>query len=132
MADHMRTELVFDALGMAVAVRGGDKAVAGIICHAGPRLAVRRGLMPMRRNLHVNECMRTTIEFDDDVARAIDDLRRSTGMGVSEAVNHLIRRGLLARPPERPFKPIHRQLGLSIDLSNVADALDLLEGAEAR
>lgn len=76
--------------------------------------------------------MRTTIEFDDDVARAIDELRRSTGMGVSEAVNDLIRRGLLARPPERPFEPIHRQLGLLIDVSNVADALDLLEGAEAR
>jgi transposase InsO family protein len=32
MADHMRTELVLDALGMAVAARGG--AVAGIIGHA--------------------------------------------------------------------------------------------------
>ena len=34
MAEHMRTELVLDALGMAVAARGGDKAVAGIIAHA--------------------------------------------------------------------------------------------------
>ena len=34
MADHMRTELVLDALGMAVAARGGDHAVAGVICHA--------------------------------------------------------------------------------------------------
>jgi putative transposase len=34
MADHMRTELVLDALGMAVAARGGDSAVAGIIAHA--------------------------------------------------------------------------------------------------
>ena len=34
MADHMRTELVLDALGMAVAARGGDGAVAGIIAHA--------------------------------------------------------------------------------------------------
>lgn len=34
MADHMRTELVLDALGMAVAARGGDDAVAGIITHA--------------------------------------------------------------------------------------------------
>ena len=32
MADHMRTELVLDALGMAVAARGG--AVAGVIAHA--------------------------------------------------------------------------------------------------
>ena len=34
MADHMRTELVLDALSMAVAARGGDHAVAGVITHA--------------------------------------------------------------------------------------------------
>lgn len=76
--------------------------------------------------------MRTTVEFDDDVARAIEELRRVSGVGVSEAVNDLIRRGLLVRPAERPFVPTPRQLGLMIDVSNVADALDLLEGAEAR
>ena len=34
MDDHMRTDLVLDALKMAVAARGGDSAVAGIIGHA--------------------------------------------------------------------------------------------------
>jgi putative transposase len=34
MADHMRTELVLDALTMAVAARGGDHAVTGVITHA--------------------------------------------------------------------------------------------------
>jgi transposase InsO family protein len=34
MAEHMRTELVLDALAMAIAARGGDDAVAGIISHA--------------------------------------------------------------------------------------------------
>lgn len=34
MAEHMRTELVLDALTMAVGARGGTEAVAGIICHA--------------------------------------------------------------------------------------------------
>jgi putative transposase len=34
MADHMRAELVLDALDMAVAARGGDHAVAGVITHA--------------------------------------------------------------------------------------------------
>ena len=76
--------------------------------------------------------MCTTIEFDDDVARAVEELRCTSGLGVSEAVNDLTRRGLLARPTQRPFEPIHRQLGLTIDVSNIADALDLLEGAEAR
>lgn len=76
--------------------------------------------------------MRTTVDLDDDVVRSIDELRRARGMGLSAAVNELIRRGLLAQPPQRPFEPIHRQLGLAIDVSNVADAIDLLEGAEAR
>lgn len=34
MAEHMRTELVLDALEMAVAARGGDHAVQGVIVHA--------------------------------------------------------------------------------------------------
>jgi putative transposase len=34
MADHMRTELVLDALDMAVAARGGDDHVGGVIAHA--------------------------------------------------------------------------------------------------
>lgn len=34
MAEHMRTELVLDALTMAVGARGGDHAVAGVIAHA--------------------------------------------------------------------------------------------------
>jgi putative transposase len=34
MADHIRTGLVLDALGMAVGARGGDHAVAGVIAHA--------------------------------------------------------------------------------------------------
>jgi putative transposase len=34
MAEHMRTELVLDALKMAIAARGGDGAVAGVVAHA--------------------------------------------------------------------------------------------------
>jgi putative transposase len=34
MADHMRTRLVLDALGMAVTARGGDHTVTGVIAHA--------------------------------------------------------------------------------------------------
>ncbi len=75
--------------------------------------------------------MRTTIEFDDDAARAVDQLRRE-GLGVSEAVNTLIRRGLVAPEPVSEFQPIRRELGLRIDVSNVADALEVLEGADGR
>lgn len=34
MADHMRTELVLDALDMAITARGGKAAVTGVIAHA--------------------------------------------------------------------------------------------------
>jgi Ribbon-helix-helix protein, copG family len=76
--------------------------------------------------------MRTTIELDPDTAKAIEKMRRERAIGVSEAVNELIRQGMMAPPPESRFEPIHRDLGLLIDVSNVADALDLLEGPEAR
>jgi len=47
--------------------------------------------------------MRTTVEFDNDTAQALEQLRRETGMGVSQALNYLIRRGLLSRPETKPF-----------------------------
>jgi Ribbon-helix-helix protein, copG family len=76
--------------------------------------------------------MRTTVELDGDTARAVEALRRDEGRGLSEAVNELIRRGMLAEPQQRPFVARTRRLGIRIDVSNVADALDLLEGADAR
>ena len=76
--------------------------------------------------------MRTTIEFDADTAAAVEQLRRAEGLGASEAVNELIRRGMLPRPPQRPFVQRVHDLGLRIDVSNVADALEVLEGSDAR
>ncbi|MGL5850629.1 MAG: CopG family transcriptional regulator [Phycicoccus sp.] len=76
--------------------------------------------------------MRTTIELDADTERAVRRLRREHGRGVSEAVNELIRRGLMAPETGQPFTPRTRPLGVRIDVSNVADALDLLDGPEAR
>lgn len=77
-------------------------------------------------------CMRTTIELDPDTAKAVEQLRRDEGKGMSEAVNELMRRGLLAEARRPEFVPRTRRLGLKIDVSNVADALDYLEGPEAR
>lgn len=76
--------------------------------------------------------MRTTVEFDGDVARAVQRLRRERGLGVSEAVDELIRRGLLWREPREPFRQATRRVGLKVDVSNVAEALDLLEGSRSR
>ena len=76
--------------------------------------------------------MRTTVEFDEDTARAVEELRRQRGIGVSQAVNELIRRGLLPRGDVRAFKQRTRRLGLKIDVSNVAEALEVAEGLEGR
>jgi len=76
--------------------------------------------------------MRTTVELDDDAAKAVEQLRREHGWGTSQAVNELIRRGLLPRPAAPAFAQRTRPLGLRIDVSNVALALEDLEGVEAR
>ena len=76
--------------------------------------------------------MRTTVEFDADTAKAIERLRRERGLGVSEAVNELIRRGLLSKDDRKPFRQRTRPLGIRVDVTNVADALEILEGTDSR
>lgn len=77
--------------------------------------------------------MRTTVTFADDVAAALERLRRERHLGTSEAVNELIRRGLATDVPAREafVQPTH-DLGLRIDVTNVAEALEQLDGASAR
>ena len=76
--------------------------------------------------------MRTTITLDPDVAAAIERLRRHRGVGLSEVVNDLARAGLRSREPRRAFRQRSVDLGLRVDVSNVAEALDVLEGPGAR
>jgi hypothetical protein len=76
--------------------------------------------------------MRTTVEFDADTTKAIERLRRQQGLGVSEAVNELIRRGLMVQPARPAFRQATRALGIKIDVANVAEALEVLEGPTAR
>lgn len=76
--------------------------------------------------------MRTTVEFDDDTARAVADLRRQCGLGVSEAVNALIRRGLMTTEERLPFRQRTAALGIRADVSSIADALEALDGAADR
>jgi Arc/MetJ family transcription regulator len=76
--------------------------------------------------------MRTTVTFDDDVATAIDRLRRERSLGLSEAVNELIRAGLRVRPSRRRFRQRSQEIGLRLDVTNVAEAIELLEGPANR
>lgn len=76
--------------------------------------------------------MRTTLTLADDVAAAVEDLRRSSSMGMSEAVNELVRAGLAKQePPSRPFRQKTHDLGSGVDVSNVADAIETLDGPAA-
>lgn len=77
--------------------------------------------------------MRTTINLDPDVAAAADQLRRSKHIGLSEAINELARAGLTARSARsdrQPFRQRTHDLGLVMDVSNVAEALEYLDTAE--
>jgi Arc/MetJ family transcription regulator len=76
--------------------------------------------------------MRTTVTLDDDVAAALERLRRERSLGLSEAVNELIRAGLLVRQGRRTFRQHSREVGLRIDVTNVAEALEQLEGPDHR
>jgi metal-responsive CopG/Arc/MetJ family transcriptional regulator len=78
------------------------------------------------------ESVRTTVTLDDDVAAAVDRMRRERSIGLSEAVNELARAGLRTKTTTRPFRQRTADLGLRIDVTNVAEALELLEGPEHR
>ncbi|MBA2254875.1 MAG: ribbon-helix-helix protein, CopG family [Chloroflexi bacterium] len=76
--------------------------------------------------------MRTTVTLDDDVAAAIERLRRERGLGVSEALNGLARAGLRVRRDPPPFRQGSVRIGLSVDVTNVAEAIEQLDGPAAR
>ena len=76
--------------------------------------------------------MRTTITLDDDVAAALDQRRRAEGRGMSEIVNDLVRAGLSAPSERRPFVQRTADLGPGIDVTNVGEALEQLEGPSYR
>lgn len=72
--------------------------------------------------------MRTTVVIDSDVAGEIERLRRE-GMGLSEALNLLARRGMARGASSKTVKYKHRtsRIGLKVDVTNIADVLDLLD-----
>lgn len=74
--------------------------------------------------------MRTTVRLDDDVLSAASKLQRERHIGLSEAINTLVRAGLTRTTMPRPFTQRSVDLGLRIDVSNIADALEQLDGAD--
>ncbi len=71
--------------------------------------------------------MRTTISLDPDIEVEVERLRRQQGLGLSEAVNTLARRGLTPHKRQTPYRMKPRALGARIDVTNIGEVLDLLD-----
>ena len=71
--------------------------------------------------------MRTTINLDEDVAAAIEQLRRERRLGLSEALNLLARQGLMRQQRVGPYVHQDADLGMRVDVSNIGDVLDILD-----
>ena len=76
--------------------------------------------------------MRTTVTLADDVAAAIEKFRRERSIGTSDAINELVRAGLSAQHRKTVFRQKTHDLGRGIDFINVADAIETLDGPNAR
>jgi Arc/MetJ family transcription regulator len=76
--------------------------------------------------------VRTTVDLDDDVQAAVDRLRRSKKLGLSQAVNELVRAGLGRKAARAPFRQRTQALGITVDVSSVADAVEVLDGPHTR
>ena len=78
--------------------------------------------------------MRTTVTLDDDVAVAVERLRREQGLGTSAALNTLARQGLAIQADNR--SAFHQQVSslgpARIPLDDIGAALEVLEGEAHR
>ena len=75
--------------------------------------------------------MRTTVNLTPDVEAEVARLRREQGLGVSDAVVVLARRGINAASTGRStFSQRTASLGAKIDVSNISEVVDLLDEAE--
>ena len=71
--------------------------------------------------------MRTTVTLDDDVEVVLERLRRDEGLGLSEALNQLVRRGAMSHAPAQPYVHRSSDLGVRVDVTNIGDVLELLD-----
>lgn len=76
--------------------------------------------------------MRTTLTLDDDVAVEVERLRRAEGIGMSEAVNRLVRSALVSRGRRTPYVHHSDSVGLKVDVTNIGEVLGLLDDEASR
>ena len=71
--------------------------------------------------------MRTTVTLADDVAAAVEQLKRAESIGASEAVNRLVRAGLTKPEPTSQYVHKSYSMGLKVDITNIGDVLAMLD-----
>ena len=71
--------------------------------------------------------MRTTVTLADDVVAAVEKIKRSEGVGVSEVINRLVRKGLAK--PDTPSQYVHQSydVGLKVDVTNIGEVIGMLD-----
>ena len=74
------------------------------------------------------EGVRTTVTLDDDVEAAVERLQRERGLGRSEALNLLARRGIVSSAPTERYVHRSAEIGLRVDVTDIGEVLDLLDG----
>lgn len=74
--------------------------------------------------------MRTTVNLDAEAEAAVAALRQSTGLGLSEAVNALIRRGAQRPRVDYVFPAVSFDMGAKIAVDKTSEVLDLLDEAD--
>jgi hypothetical protein len=80
---------------------------------------------------------RTTVTLDDDVLDRVKDVSRSRGVSFKDALNDLVRTGLLHldhQPTRRPFKikPVHMGYRSGLNYDNVESLIEYAEGDQHR
>jgi hypothetical protein len=76
--------------------------------------------------------MRRTVTLDHDVVIALERLRRERKISLSEALNEVVRAAMQTLHPRMPFRQRSADLGVGIDIRNVAEALEFAEGPSNR
>ena len=82
--------------------------------------------------------MRTTLTIDDDVAAALERIRRLRNISFKELVNETLRKGLQEASEPTPKNEMFRTQTFSVgrcllpNLDNVAEVLAIAEGEDYR
>jgi len=71
--------------------------------------------------------VRTTVNLEADVVAAVEEIRRTKHVGLSEAVNELARAGMRNPPRARRFRQRTYPMDARIDVTDVGDVLDILD-----